>query len=729
MAPCSSSAARAAGGGVGAVLDRLRCERRKLSKRAHHQNTTQCSLLMLLAQYPDITHNHLLAPHNLTHMGLVTLWRLRATSRQWNAWVGDAMRSLPAMIVQGVGTSQDDDAAGPGLFALSFSQMRWTALPHVQGRQFHAACSTVAGDVVLAGGTVKAELPGDHPLGSRIGADTRSVDVYCGGTWRRSTAATELPAHTRRACMLCLRDGSLLAIGGLGEEGVARADIWRLQPDGRSGERSSSHYESRGATTGAGSDSAGSQPSTSSAWEPRRPMHVARSDFACGVLPDGRVVVAGGLGNAPDYLDPTKTRQVMLRSAEVYDPVLDRWSCLPHMRYPRSACRGCVDRFGRFIVSGGRGVQEGPLTVPLDCVECFVPAGRSPDEGTTPAAPGLGAESGAEGLAKQQLGRWIEYGSLRCSSVEAGGAPLPPPPLCSRSVGHSMLCIAGDLVVIGPAFASSMGGGGSARGGVGAGISSGGGFGAMILMGSDHCPGRPPRWRRLRLPIPCRGRQCTAVSAGGLSSSVGGTSPHGCLREKRQRSVLPALTHAEVEQAWAALTRMRAVKLCVELLTLNHCQHQVCQNSRMNGPLVAFSAMLSDQGSDTEGQLPALDLQSPPDASTGPGGEAYAALFRAPLLSRTGLLQGLRSAGAAASLVRWSIPRSCLPDCVPLPPTSASWSEATKECEVQLERRFCSLVDCLMHVLDVDGDGKLSLAEFCRLDELLRRCGSQHELD
>jgi hypothetical protein len=31
-----------------------------------------------------------------------------------------------------------------------------------------------------------------------------------------------------------------------------------------------------------------------------------------------------------------------------------------------------------------------------------------------------------------------------------------------------------------------------------------------------------------------------------------------------------------------------------------------------------------------------------------------------------------------------------------------------------------------MRFLDVDGDGKLALAEFCRMDELLRRCGG-HE--
>ena len=67
----------------------------------------------------------------------------------------------------------------------------------------------------------------------------------------------------------------------------------------------------------------------------------------------------------------------------------------------------------------------------------------------------------------------------------------------------------------------------------------------------------------------------------------------------------------------------------------------------------------------------------------------------------------------------------CLPVDAPLPPTSAAWSEATKLAEAQLERRFLSLVNSLMAVCDVDGDGALSLSEFCRLDELLRWCGSK----
>ena len=62
----------------------------------------------------------------------------------------------------------------------------------------------------------------------------------------------------------------------------------------------------------------------------------------------------------------------------------------------------------------------------------------------------------------------------------------------------------------------------------------------------------------------------------------------------------------------------------------------------------------------------------------------------------------------------------------PVPPPSAAWSSATKAAEATLTARFRSLVDFLMGFLDCDGDGKLTLADFCRMNELLRRCGG-HE--
>ena len=90
------------------------------------------------------------------------------------------------------------------------------------------------------------------------------------------------------------------------------------------------------------------------------------------------------------------------------------------------------------------------------------------------------------------------------------------------------------------------------------------------------------------------------------------------------------------------------------------------------------------------------------------------------------LLALIASVVVPSCTILCSLASQCLPTGGAVPPTSAAWSAATKAAEASLAARFESLADCLMRFLDVDGDGNLALAEFCRLDELLRRCGG-HE--
>ena len=158
----------------------------------------------------------------------------------------------------------------------------------------------------------------------------------------------------------------------------------------------------------------------------------------------------------------------------------------------------------------------------------------------------------------------------------------------------------------------------------------------MILMGVDHCPGRAPRWRKLRCPIPCGrgGRQCTALLA------------PLCLSPSAPLSV------TAIESGWHALTRLRAVKLCVELLTQRdsgaHTETETGTETELTGPLVAFSAMVSEANRERS------QAEQEPETET----EAVAALFRSPVLGRSDLLQGLRTAGARAALNRWCTPPS-----------------------------------------------------------------------
>jgi hypothetical protein len=68
---------------------------------------------------------------------------------------------------------------------------------------------------------------------------------------------------------------------------------------------------------------------TTSQWTSAAPMRDARADFDIALLPDGRVLVAGGTNNSADG------NLGALSSAEVYDPAADTWTSLPEMNERR----------------------------------------------------------------------------------------------------------------------------------------------------------------------------------------------------------------------------------------------------------------------------------------------------------------------------------------------------------------------------------------------------------
>ncbi|CAN8293115.1 unnamed protein product [Cochlearia groenlandica] len=78
-------------------------------------------------------------------------------------------------------------------------------------------------------------------------------------------------------------------------------------------------------------------------WEMVASMHTPRAHFACVVI-SGKVYVAGGRN---------LTNSLGVSSAEVYDPVADRWEELPAMPRPQVDCLGLAYR-GCFRVLGDR---------------------------------------------------------------------------------------------------------------------------------------------------------------------------------------------------------------------------------------------------------------------------------------------------------------------------------------------------------------------------------------
>jgi hypothetical protein len=86
-------------------------------------------------------------------------------------------------------------------------------------------------------------------------------------------------------------------------------------------------------------------------WSEAAPMNHARADQTATLMPDGEVLVTGGIfevwwGGGNDSLNS-------LRSTETYDPQTDRWSARASMLIPRAQDTATLMKDGRVLVVGG----------------------------------------------------------------------------------------------------------------------------------------------------------------------------------------------------------------------------------------------------------------------------------------------------------------------------------------------------------------------------------------
>jgi N-acetylneuraminic acid mutarotase len=86
-----------------------------------------------------------------------------------------------------------------------------------------------------------------------------------------------------------------------------------------------------------------------SGWSDLPQLTGVRLGAAAALLPDGKVLVAGGRsGSAAD---------TALNTAELWDPATQKWTALPPMAHKRTDAAACVLPSGRVAVVGGTGTD------------------------------------------------------------------------------------------------------------------------------------------------------------------------------------------------------------------------------------------------------------------------------------------------------------------------------------------------------------------------------------
>lgn len=258
-----------------------------------------------------------------------------------------------------------------------------------QARYGAGAALLPDGRVLVVGGLADGSAPTSQL--------STSTEIYSptAGAWTRGPSMKSGHVH---AAIGTLQDGSVLVAGGgqvattnsgqiasvaagLSEIYEPTTSTWRttgpmLTPD--SGMQTALLADGRvfaGCGTGAG-DFEIFDPSSAGAglWRMAATPPAALASCALSLLPDGRVLVAGG-----DLKSATTT--AASSAAYIYDPVADSWTTTASMNAPRASAASTALPDGRVLVSGGTdatGIEYSETEVYQPATDTWAAPGSTP---------------------------------------------------------------------------------------------------------------------------------------------------------------------------------------------------------------------------------------------------------------------------------------------------------------------------------------------------------------
>ena len=189
--------------------------------------------------------------------------------------------------------------------AFNPSSGSWTTVaPMSTARANHSATVLTNGRVLIVGGVANK------------GGATNEVEIYDAATnsWSRADSLHN-PRYNHSATLLA--DGRVLVAGGFTpgkfHTPMKTAEVYDVASD---------------------------------RWSVVGTMEVERAVHAAALLPDGRVLVAGGFTQPPNVLTVTAT-------AELFDPATERWTPTGSMTVARRAIEGALLSDGTVLVAGG----------------------------------------------------------------------------------------------------------------------------------------------------------------------------------------------------------------------------------------------------------------------------------------------------------------------------------------------------------------------------------------